>query len=361
MKIVNTGGFAVLKFTIDGHKLWVYAVDGHYVVPQKSDQVIVNNGERYSVLVELNQAPADYAIRVANQGLNQIISGFGIFSYKGATGPASSDPNALSTMNHAGINTTLLVPFIDKKAVPYPPVKVSPTADVTFSFDVKKLGRPYSSYEWTLTGTEGYNVTRDDESPLLFQKPKNIATDPLIIRTLMGQWVDLIIKVVGPLAQPHPMHKHSNKAFVIGSGIGNFTFKTVAEAAAVMPNGTFNFVNPPCKYRFSRTILFVLTRPQTEMVTLPHQPRAILRGWLSVTMSRTLVPSSSTATCRHIWAAVWQLPCLMARTSGQSCLMHTSRVLASVPSLIRPARRTQINLNKLDPWRIKRRISCNYG
>ena len=247
LTFINTGGFEILKFTIDGHKMWVYALDGHYIVPQLVDIITVNNGDRHSVLIELNQTPANYAIRVSNSGLNQVVSGFGIMSYKGATGPASSDPNALSTMNYAGVNTTLLTPFVDRKAVPYPPVKVSATADITYTFTVEKLGRPFGAYEWTLTGQDAYNMTRDDETPLLFQQPKNVPGSDLIVRSKMGQWVDLIIKVVGPLAQPHPMHKHSNKAFVLGQGVGNFTFSSVGEAAAAMPSGTFNLANPPCK------------------------------------------------------------------------------------------------------------------
>ncbi|RMZ82076.1 hypothetical protein DV737_g2226, partial [Chaetothyriales sp. CBS 132003] len=245
LTLINTGDFSILDFAIDGHQLWVYGLDGQYIVPQLVDTITVSQGDRINVLIELNQAPAQYAIRVPNFGLNQVISGFGVLSYKGSTGPASSDPNALSKLNYAGVNTTAVIPFDDSIAAPFPPVEVGQTADATYTFNIKKLGRPYGAWEWTLTGNEAYNITRDDEVPLLFQDPADIANDEIIIRTKMGQWVDLILKVAGPLAQPHPLHKHSNKAFVLGQGVGNFTYSTVAEAAAALPPGTFNFVNPP--------------------------------------------------------------------------------------------------------------------
>ncbi|KAJ9639586.1 hypothetical protein H2204_003656 [Knufia peltigerae] len=250
---INPGGFELLKFTIDGHKMWVYAVDGGYVVPQLVDQVMINNGDRYSVLVQLNQAPAQYAIRVANNGLNQIISGFGVLNYKGSYGPATEDPNALSTMNFAGANLTLLRPFNDVKAAPYPPNPPAKKADITYQFNIKKLGQPFGAYQWTLSGVDGFNASMEDATPLIDQDPAKLPTDDLVLTTKMGQWVDLIIKTQGPLAQPHPMHKHSNKAYVLGKGVGPFNWTTVDEAAAVLPANTFNFVNPPLRDGYTTT------------------------------------------------------------------------------------------------------------
>ena len=278
LTFINTGGFQGLKFTIDSHKMYVYAVDGRYVVPQLVDTIVVNNGDRYSVMIQLNQSPAQYAIRVANNGLNQVISGFGVLGYKGANWPASEDPNALSSMNYAGVNLTQLVPFVDALAAPFPPVKVGQNADQTFIFNIKKLGQPYGAYDWTLSGDAAFNMTRDDGYPLLFQDPAQVNQGDLVMQTEMGQWVDLIVKVQGPLAQPHPMHKHSNKAFVLGQGVGSFNWSTVAEAAQALPAGTFNFVDPPCEYFQSLTTNHVLTTTQIEMASHQHLLKATQVG-----------------------------------------------------------------------------------
>jgi FtsP/CotA-like multicopper oxidase with cupredoxin domain len=267
LTFINTGGFQGLKFTIDNHKMWVYAVDGHYVTPQLVDVIVANNGDRYSVMIHLDQNPGQYTIRVANNGLNQVISGFGVLGYKGATWPASEDPDALSKMNYAGVNLTHLVPFVDAKASPFPPVKVGQKADQTFTFNVEKLGRPFGAYEWTLDGTQAFNMTREDGHPLLFDQPTSVPKSDLILRTKTGQWVDLIVKVAGPLAQPHPMHKHSNKAFVLGQGVGNFSWSSVAEAAKVVPKGTFNFVDPPCKSPPSKSPPIPTSQHQSKTTT----------------------------------------------------------------------------------------------
>ncbi|KIW88693.1 uncharacterized protein Z519_10739 [Cladophialophora bantiana CBS 173.52] len=253
LTFINPGGYELLKFTIDGHKMWVYGVDGGYITPKLVDQVVVNNGDRYSVLIELNQPPAQYSIRVANNGLNQVLSGFAVLNYKGSVGPASEDPNALAAMNFAGVNLTTLVTFNDNLASPYPPSAPAPTADVTYQMNIKKLGQPAGAYQWTLSGVNAFAPELEDQTPLLFEDPANVQASDLILKTNSGQWVDLIIKTQGPLAQPHPMHKHSNKAYVLGKGIGNWTWNTVAEAAAALPAGTFNFANPPLRDGYTTT------------------------------------------------------------------------------------------------------------
>jgi len=39
------------------------------------------------------------------------------------------------------------------------------------------------------------------------------------------------------------MYKHSNKAYVVGNGLGTFTWKDVAEVQSVVPESS-NFVDP---------------------------------------------------------------------------------------------------------------------
>lgn len=243
---ISSAGFEVLKYTIDGHKFWVYALDGQYIVPQFVDTVVINNGDRISCLIPLNQAPADYTIRVTNQGLNQIISGFATLSYKGSAG-AAAEGDSLAIMNYAGANSTLPAMFAPPRAAPFPPREMAQTPDQTFVFNTKKINNPFT---WTLTGTKSYNVSFEDQSPLLFQEPEEIAQDEVILRTNMGEWIDLIIKVAGPLAQPHPLHKHANKAYVIGQGQGDFPWASVAEAqsSGVLPPTAFNLQAAPCKF-----------------------------------------------------------------------------------------------------------------
>lgn len=250
LTFVNPGGLYPLKVTIDNHRFYVYAVDGQDIVPQAADQVLVNNGNRISVLIKLDQAPGQYTIRIANDLLGQVLGGFATLSYDGATHPAK---NVRPLMDYAGrpLVDDIQV-FSEAKGRSYPPKRPALTADRTHKFLVKKLGRPYGAYEWTLSGVRGYNMSEEDKTPpVLFQDLANIPFNDLVLRTKFGEWVDLILEVEGPFAQAHPMHKHGNKAFVLGSGVGPFPWNTVAEAAAVLPPDTFNFVDPPYRDSFN--------------------------------------------------------------------------------------------------------------
>ncbi|KAK5089464.1 hypothetical protein LTR70_005953 [Exophiala xenobiotica] len=245
MTFISPSGFALLKASIAGHKMWVYNYNGHYVTPQKVDQINVSNGDRVSVFVKLDQAVGDYQIQVSNLGLNQIISGFGTLSYKGSAATKATSSSLLNYAGNALSNTTTVVPFRAAKAAPVPAVACNgDAADRTFFFNIQKLSNQPDAYRWTLQGKTAYDMSRDDGTPLLYQDPSTIEESDIVKKTNHGEWVDIIMQTTGPLAQPHPIHKHANKFFMIGQGSGSFNWSSVAEAVAYNAS-MFNFNNPP--------------------------------------------------------------------------------------------------------------------
>ena len=244
--------------SIDNHPMWVYAVDGHYIRPQLADTIFMYNGERYSAMIQLNQPPGDYTIRVANSGADQIISGFATLSYKNGKANVSSTPY----IDYGGMNTSASVIPLDKTLlVPFPSSAPAPTADATY---ILNLGRYDSNYNWTLSGNASYGLTQDFDAPLLFNPGSPHALNPnLTIRTNNNTWIDVILQVelspAAPAQPAHPIHKHSNKAYIIGSATGTFNYSDVTEAMKHMPEGTFNLETPP--YRDSFTTPSALQGP----------------------------------------------------------------------------------------------------
>ena len=239
MAFISPSGIESFAITIDGHKLYIYEINGHYVQSQIVDQIIISPGDRVSFFVKLDQPAADYTIRVANGGINQVLSGYGVLSYKGATGPGS----APALMNIGGVspaNTTIQA-LNYFGAAPFPAEPVSPTADRTYTLSVGKNPGNGKANSWILN-KESYDQENDDQTPLLYLQPSAIPQNDLVLRTNYNEWVDVIIVVQGPLAQPHPIHKHANKFFVIGSGTGAFNYSSVVEAQAA--GKTFNLLNP---------------------------------------------------------------------------------------------------------------------
>ncbi|KAI9706231.1 MAG: hypothetical protein M1820_004806 [Bogoriella megaspora] len=250
LTFINPGGLYPLKVTIDNHPLHVYAVDGQYIYPQTVDQILVNNGNRISVFIKLDQEVGRYTIRIANDLLGQVLGGFASLSYNGHM---EAPPHPKPLMNYAGQPLVAsLRQFSEQDGRPYPPFRPARYADRTRKFLLRKLGRPYGAYEWTLTGHEGYNMTEEDRSPpLLFRNYQDLNASELVVKTKKGEWMDLILEIEGPFAQAHPMHKHGNKAFIIGAGVGPFPWESVEEAARHLPPATFNTVDPPYRDSFN--------------------------------------------------------------------------------------------------------------
>ncbi|KAK4693981.1 hypothetical protein P7C71_g3514, partial [Lecanoromycetidae sp. Uapishka_2] len=235
--------------SIDEHPMWIYAVDGHYIQPQLADTIFMYNGERYSAMIQLNKPRGNYTIRVANSGADQIISGFATLSYKDGRKSNASVPY----IDYGGVNTTAsVIPLNKTVLVPFPASAPAPTADATYILNLGRLG---ANYNWSLNGNASYGLDQDFNAPLLFNPNSSHATNSnFTIRTKNDTWIDIILQVMltpaAPAQPAHPVHKHSNKAYIIGSANGVFNYTSVAEAIEHVPAGTFNLETPPLRDSF---------------------------------------------------------------------------------------------------------------
>ncbi|KAG0652284.1 Conidial pigment biosynthesis oxidase abr2 [Hyphodiscus hymeniophilus] len=253
LNFISTAAIQEMAVSIDEHPMWVYEIDGRFIEPQMVDAITLQHGSRHSVMVELNKPAKDYHIRVAGTGLGQKIYVSGLLSYNRGTKNSNSQPY----INYAGTNTTADVTYLDDTTiVPFPPVHPAQTADQTYKL---VMGRAGYSWQWSLDGTAPYNESLEDITPLLFD-PNQLANTNLTITTKNDTWVDLIyiVNTAGGPEPPHPIHKHSNKAHIIGSGQGDFTWTNVAEAIKDIPE-SFNLDNPP--YRDMAYTLLALADP----------------------------------------------------------------------------------------------------
>ncbi|KAF2101318.1 laccase TilA [Rhizodiscina lignyota] len=250
---ISTSGINVFTAAIDEHPMWIYSVDGRHITPVLIDAITIANGNRYSAMVKLDKKPGDYTIRMANPGINQLISGFATLRYKGSKNTFKSTP----FINYAAVNTTPSVIMFDETTIkPFPPTKPNPTADRTFHLLINRTG---ATWEWTLSGKESFGLNLEDVTPLLFDPNSSLGKNKnLTITTKMGEWVDIIVQVTFPLQPPHPLHKHSNKGYLIGQGIGAFNWSTTAEALKEIPQ-SFNLNDPP--FRDGYTTLPTSTEP----------------------------------------------------------------------------------------------------
>ncbi|KAF2193683.1 multicopper oxidase [Zopfia rhizophila CBS 207.26] len=250
LDIISTAGIDTFAFSIDEHPMWIYAVDGHYIEPLLVNALSIANGDRYSVFIRLDKPAGNYGIRLASTALAQLIDTTAVLSYEGGYGNyrnATDDITVTSFpyTNQAGVNTTANVTFFQQARMKsFPPQfpQPAPEPDQTFILSLKTVGQ---SYIWALNSTPFDHAIDDSSPPLLYQPP--VANNPggnITITTKNNTWIDLIFVVTTINQPPHPIHKHSNKVFVIGQGQGSFNWSSVAEARRAIPQA-FNLVTPP--------------------------------------------------------------------------------------------------------------------
>ena len=235
---ISAASVKALAVSIDEHPMYVYEVDGRYIEPQLAHSIEMYNGERYSVMVKLDKEPAPYTMRVASTGANQVVSGFAKVVYQnGEYNPRESTPY----INYGGAGVTdSVIPLNRTNLPPYPPIYPSPTAD---DFHLLTLGRINSSWQWTLDGTDFFPANLDAMEPAIFNPNSPELASALKITTRNNTWVDLVyeLRIQAPtvVQPPHPMHKHSNKAFLIGQGSGRFQWDSVDQGIASNPENFF--------------------------------------------------------------------------------------------------------------------------
>lgn len=256
LDIISTAGIDTFAFSIDEHPMWVYAVDAHYIEPLQVDALHVANGDRYSVFIRLDKGSGAYGMRVASLAATQIIATTAVLSYggeyvvdrfKNSTELVSSTPSIDLGGGLKSPNGTM---FTQAEMKSFPPRFPQPAPEPNDTFFLH-MGTFGNSFTWALNSTPISHPRLDNMGPpLLYDPPDSHRTGGNItIVTRNDTWVDIIMISHQLSAPPHPIHKHSNRAFIIGVGEGEFNWTSVAEAAAAVPED-FNFVTPPYRDGF---------------------------------------------------------------------------------------------------------------
>lgn len=244
LHLVNAGSVAKLSVSLDSHAMYVYEADGLFVNLQEVKVLQIAIGQRYSVMISLDQTPGDYALRYAaypTGDMQQVIVGQSIVTYL-STGLTRSHAypdieaqymllNGTQRPNDASIKTlqpAALSPF-DQTVLP------AMTSNITKVFAISQT----EMTSWIISNASYVEST----VPVLFGETSTAWVANTTLHIPRHTWVDIIMTIDSASMDQmgHPMHLHGHKFFVLGSGEGPFPYSTVAEA----PQTLLNFVNPP--------------------------------------------------------------------------------------------------------------------
>ncbi|KHN94875.1 laccase [Metarhizium album ARSEF 1941] len=243
LDVVGAVNYVSGVVAIDDHDMWIYAVDGSYIEPQRVQALALSNGERYSVLVRPTR-PGDFQIRFHASSAPQIIVGNAILRVPGLV---VNPPEPRQYIDLVGNPSSPDVALFDQAtARPFPADPIARTADALYVLNMRLDG---SSYRWALNTTGLDPAVLSDTDPPLLLSPNATRFKNATVVTRNNTWVDLILLASEFPQPPHPIHKHGVKMYRIGSGTGPFRWKSVEDARREMPD-RFNLENPPRRDTF---------------------------------------------------------------------------------------------------------------
>ncbi|KAL7408823.1 multicopper oxidase-domain-containing protein [Mrakia frigida] len=230
-RLVNTGSFADVSFSIDNHTLTVVEADGVSVEPVEVLSLTMGVAQRYSVLVTLNQQPGSYWMRSTlamdaftydNPSLDPLT--LGVLYYNGTN--SSSLPIYVDSVSVAGVKDSLdtsfggdLIPS-DKLVVP----DATKHVEVDFSMQYLADGRHRSffnntSWEPLAAGQNSLFAFAADA----LASPAQTYNDAsqLIVLTQGIEVMDLVINSLDD--GTHPFHLHGHTFWIVEEGEGSYT------------------------------------------------------------------------------------------------------------------------------------------
>jgi len=223
--------------------MYVYAADGLFVNLQEVKVLHMAVGQRYSVMIKLNQMPGDYSLRFATfptGDMQQVLEGQAVVHYSNSSmmnGTMSTLYNASSIWTLVNgsakgdvtqLDPAMLAPFDGNK----PPFK---EADFTKGFQISQTG----IVEWVV---DKYPYS-EAKVPILFGNSSDGWMANSTLHMPFNSTIDIIMTISNSSMDKmgHPMHLHGHKFWVLGSGDGGFPYASVVDAPAAL----INTVNPP--------------------------------------------------------------------------------------------------------------------
>ncbi|GJN69363.1 hypothetical protein PLICBS_003411 [Purpureocillium lilacinum] len=239
LNLVNAGSVSALRVSLDGHSMLVYAADGLYVQPQVVKVLHMELGQRYSVMVKLDQEPGSYSLRYATYpsgDMQQVLQGRSIVVYDQSSIEATEgDAVAWMRINGSAIDGATVLDAPDLS--PFD-ADVSPPpgpAGTTLSFQVNQT----DTTVWALNG----QPFEEPDTAIIHGERSSGWTANTTYHLPSNTTVDIILHVSNRSMDQmgHPLHLHGHKFWVLGSGTGSFPYNSVTEASP----DVINLVDPP--------------------------------------------------------------------------------------------------------------------
>lgn len=259
IRIINTAVDNVFSVSMDGHPFTVLTSD---FVPIKSfvtDQLTVQIGQRYDVVITANQTVDNYWFRVSigtacsrNAMATSTKQIGAILHYDGAS--TTANPTSTSTVTpRTGCDdeaSTNLVPFVPNSV---PSSVVGEAKD--HKMEVNSFSDPAKDnlFRWLIDGTPHIVNWNNPTLETVLGGSTNFGPNENV-RTMNGTgWYLWWIQSTSQIALPHPIHLHGHDYYIVGRGTGTWDGSTTGlnfdnptrRDTAVLPAGGYMLIAFP--------------------------------------------------------------------------------------------------------------------
>lgn len=249
-RIINSAAQNMYSVSIDHHKMKVIAADFVPIKPYDTEWLNIGIGQRYDVVVEMNQAVNSYFFRAVtqtlcpsgckNSGLGQAN---GIIAYKGVNESPLQLPTSTMNGNKTAADFAIckdepiasLVPMLEKKAGTASAFSASASNLAATAPQLVQTTDEGGVFRWFLNNGAMYVNYSQPTLQSLDQKVSlnsSLYANPIILKQ-KNEWVYFVIQ--NQFLAAHPMHLHGHDFSLLGQGDGLFTSDMVH---------TLNFDNP---------------------------------------------------------------------------------------------------------------------
>ncbi|KAG9231962.1 putative laccase-2 [Amylocarpus encephaloides] len=229
IRLVNGAIDTHFKYMIDNHTMTVIAMDLVPITPYATDVLSLGMGQRYDVIVNMNQTAGDYWIRAIPQTYcsdndnADDIKGILRYDSTSASDPTTSAYDYTDDCDDEAM--TDLVPYYSMDA-----------EDATTSDDeAVSVGKSGSIFKWYMAATT-FAVTWEDPTLLqIYEDPTSTSwTDSQHVVQLdtADEWVYFVITTTQTI--PHPIHLHGHDFYILAQAEGAYSDTT-----------TLTLTNPP--------------------------------------------------------------------------------------------------------------------
>jgi FtsP/CotA-like multicopper oxidase with cupredoxin domain len=243
-RLISAGSQYNYLFSIDNHNLTIIAIDGIYVEPYTVQRIYIDIGQRYDVLLKMDQPVDNYWIRtITDNNRQRAANEFNaILQYEGAS-PVHDPTSAAKAPGIFLTDSAPLVPSVyNSFADPHVSLK-PPNFTVMQEFNLS-CNEPTIDYCWI--NHHRYRLPRYPTLLNMYQKisPSSYYNSTHIVDLNYGDRVMMIINNFVNIS--HPLHLHGHDFYVLGRGsdnpYGNPILFNESEHSSVL-----NLINPPIR------------------------------------------------------------------------------------------------------------------